>query len=150
MKKIKIGFVGAGRVTIHHIKLLKKLQTKIKIVAICDLIESKCDEIIKINAALKIKKFKDYHKMINECKLDLVAILTPSGMHYEHAIDIIKNHKIDLIIEKPPTLRVKNLKNIYDLAQSKKVNIFPVFQNRYNNAVQFLKKSIQKMGKGQN
>ena len=65
--------------------------------------------------------------MINECKLDLVAILTPSGMHYEHAIDIIKNHKIDLILEKPPTLRVQNLKNIYDLAQSKKVNIFPVF-----------------------
>lgn len=149
MKKIKIGFVGAGRVTIHHIKLLKKLQTKIKIVAICDLIESKCDEIIRINATLKIKKFKDYHQMINECKLDLVAILTPSGMHYEHAIDIIKNHKIDLILEKPPTLRVKNLKNIYDLAQSKKVNIFPVFQNRYNNAVQFLKKSITqgKLGK---
>ena len=47
MKKIKIGFVGAGRVTIHHIKLLKKLQTKIRIVAICDLIESKCDGLVK-------------------------------------------------------------------------------------------------------
>ena len=94
MKKIKIGFVGAGRVTIHHIKMLKKLQTKIKIVAICDLIDSKCDEIIKINPKLKIKKFNDYHKMIEDCKPDLVAILTPSGMHYEHAIDIIKKHKI--------------------------------------------------------
>ena len=39
--------------------------------------------------------------MINECDLDIVAILTPSGMHYEHAIDIIKNHKLDIILEKP-------------------------------------------------
>ena len=76
MKRIKIGFVGAGRVTIHHIKLLKKLKGHIKIEAICDLIESKSDEIISKNRSLKIKKFKDYHKMISDCKLDLVAILT--------------------------------------------------------------------------
>ena len=38
MKKLKIGFVGAGRVTIHHIELLKKLSNYIKIEAVCDLV----------------------------------------------------------------------------------------------------------------
>ncbi len=149
MKKIRIAFIGAGRVTKHHINILKNLRSYFKIVAICDLIESKCDEIIYDNKNLKIKKYRDYHKMISECKVDLVAILTPSGMHYEHAIDIIKNHKTDLILEKPPTLRVKNLNHIYNLSKLKKVNIFPVFQNRYNKAVKFLKKSISqgKLGK---
>jgi predicted dehydrogenase len=141
MKK-KIAFIGAGRVTKHHINILKKFNKFFKIIAICDLIESKCDEIINENKSLKIKKYKDYNKMITECEVDLVAILTPSGMHYEHALDIIKKHKTDLILEKPPTLRVKNLEYIYNLSKSKRINIFPVFQNRYNKAVKFLKKSI--------
>ena len=113
MKKIRIAFIGAGRVTKHHINILNNLRSYFKIVAICDLIESKCYEIIYDNKNFKIKKNRDYHKMISECKVDLVAILTPSGMHYEHAIDIIKNHKTDLILEKPPTLRVKNFNHIY-------------------------------------
>ena len=149
MKKLKIGFVGAGRVTVHHIELLKKLRKSIKIEAVCDLLTSKCDDILKNNKNLKIKKFNDYHKMIRDCELDLVSILTPSGMHFEHALDIIGKHKVDLILEKPPTLRVRNLEKIFKLAKQKKINIFPVFQNRYNKAVQFLKKSITqgKLGK---
>ena len=149
MSKLKIGFVGAGRVTLHHIELLKKLKNKIQIEAVCDLEISKCESISKKNNKLKIKIFRDYHKMIKECDLDLVSILTPSGMHYEHATDIIKKHKVDLILEKPPTLRVKNLQKVFKLAKQKKINIFPVFQNRYNKAVQFLKKSIfqGKLGK---
>tara|TARA_B100000989_G_C19530052_1_gene469104 strand:- start:2388 stop:3479 length:1092 start_codon:yes stop_codon:yes gene_type:complete len=149
MSKLKIGFVGAGRVTLHHIELLKKLKNKIQIEAVCDLVRSKCESISKKNKRLKIKIFRDYHKMIKECDLDLVSILTPSGMHYEHATDIIKKHKVDLILEKPPTLRIKNLEKVFKLAKQKKINIFPVFQNRYNNAVKFLKKSIAegKLGK---
>ncbi len=149
MKKLKIAFIGAGRVTKHHINLLKKLQKYFKIVAICDLVEGKCDEIIKNNKSLFIKKYKNYHKMINECDLDIVAILTPSGMHYEHAIDIFKNHKLDIILEKPPALRITDIKHIYSLSKIKNINIFPVFQNRYNKAVKFLKKSISggKLGK---
>ena len=148
MKK-KIAFIGAGRVTKHHIHLLKNLKRNFMIVAVCDLIESKCDEILKKNKDIKIKKFKNYHEMIRVCSPDLVAILTPSGMHYEHAIDIIKNYKTDLILEKPPTLRIKNLNHIYRLSKLKKINIFPVFQNRYNKAVKFIKKSITegKLGK---
>jgi len=149
MKKKRIGFIGAGRVTKHHIDLLKKLNTYFKIEAVCDLIESKCDEIIKLNKDMQIKKYRDYHEMIRECSLDLIAILTPSGMHYEHAIDIIKNHNVDLILEKPPALKINSLKHIYNLSKKKKLNIFPVFQNRYNKAVKFLKKSIiqGKLGK---
>ncbi len=149
MKKKRIAFIGAGRVTIHHINLLKKLRPYFEIVAICDLIEAKCDEIINKYKNLKLRKYKDFNKMIDECNLDLVAILTPSGMHYEHALEIIKNHKVDIILEKPPTLKLRNLNNIYKISLKKKINIFPVFQNRYNKAVKFLKKSILegKLGK---
>ena len=121
MKKKRIGFIGAGRVTKHHIDLLKRLSANFKIDAVCDLIETKQDLIYQrhYTKKLKIKKYRDYHKMIRECNLDLVAILTPSGMHYEHAIDIIKNHKVDLILEKPPALKIKNLNHIYNLSQKK-------------------------------
>ena len=45
-------------------------------------------------------------------------------MHYEHAIDIIKNHNVDLILEKPPALKINSLKHIYKI---KKIKYFSSF-----------------------
>ena len=81
--------------------------------------------------------------MFKTCKIDITAIMTPSGMHYEHAKDIINKYKKNIILEKPPALKIKHLEEIYKLAKKNRSNIFPIFQNRYNKAVQFLKKSIQ-------
>ena len=43
--------------------------------------------------------------------INLVAIITPSGMHFTHAMDIIKNFKKNLIIEKPFLLKQSQVKN---------------------------------------
>ena len=51
MKKLKIGLVGAGRVTIHHIELLKKLSNYIKIEAVCDLVTSKSKNILIVSSS---------------------------------------------------------------------------------------------------
>ena len=76
----------------------------------------------------------------NEKKIDLVVIMTPSGMHYEHAKKIINKYKKNIIIEKPICLKTTQVEDLYKLAKKNKVKIFPVFQNRYNKAIQFLKK----------
>jgi predicted dehydrogenase len=75
-------------------------------------------------------------------EINLVIIATPSGMHYEHAKDILCNFKKNLIIEKPLTLKVSQAEELFKISKKKGVKIFPVFQNRYNLAVKKVKQSI--------
>ena len=140
MNKINLAIIGSGRIAGHHIKAIKKYK-EIKIVSICDLDIDKA----KKYANKEISIYKNYHQMLLENNnINCVAIMTPSGMHFNHAYEIIKKYKKNVIIEKPVVLRIDQLKKLYILAKKKKCKIFPVFQNRYNKAVQRVLKSIQK------
>ena len=76
--------------------------------------------------------------------INIVAIMTPSGMHYEHTIDIINKYKKNIIVEKPTFMKPNHVKSAFKIAKKNKVKIFPVFQNRYNKAVKRIKKAIIK------
>lgn len=137
-KKIRLGFIGSGRIVGHHLKALRNNKF-IVAVAICDLI---LEKTLVYSKQYKINSYQSYKEMLNNEQLDVVAIVTPSGMHYEHSKDILKNYNVNLIVEKPTFLKTSQVKTIYKLAQKKNKKIFPVFQNRYNLAVQRLKKAV--------
>ena len=71
-------------------------------------------------------------------------IATPSYLHYKYAKLLIQNN-VNLLIEKPFVLNLSNAKKLIQLNKSKKNKCWVVFQNRFNVAVQHLKKNI--MGK---
>ena len=134
---VNIGLIGAGRIAGHHIRAIKRFKL-FRIVAICDLHTHKIENH---KIANKVNCYDHYEEMLkNEKKIDLVVIMTPSGMHYEHAKKIIIKYKKNIIIEKPICLKTSQVEELYKLAKKNRVQIFPVFQNRYNKAIQFLKK----------
>ncbi len=134
---INIGLIGAGRIAGHHIQAIKKFKS-FKIIAFCDL---QLNKIQNHKLGNKVNSYNHYEEMLkNEKKLDLVVIMTPSGMHYEHARKIITKYKKNIVIEKPICLKSSQVAELYKLAKKNSVKIFPVFQNRYNKAIQFLKK----------
>jgi uncharacterized membrane protein required for colicin V production len=51
----------------------------------------------------------------NHKNLDLVSIITPSGMHYQHSKDILKKFKKSIVIEKPTFLKSSQVKEIFAL-----------------------------------
>lgn len=132
-KIIKFGIVGCGRIAGHHCKAIQKTNGA-ELVAVCDL------DIAKANFykdEFGIKAYTNYHEMIlKNPEIDVVVIVTPSGMHYHHAIDIIKNYSKHLIVEKPTFMRSSHVDNVYAAALEYGVEVFPVFQNRHNLAVQ--------------
>ena len=69
-------------------------------------------------------------------EIDVVSIITPSGMHYEHASDVIDNYKKHVIIEKPMFMTLGQGKELKHKAKNSGVEVFPVFQYRFNKAVQ--------------
>jgi len=134
---VNIGLIGAGRIAGHHIEAIKKFKL-FKIIAFCDLHP---DKIKNHKIGNKVNSYNHYNEMLkHEKNIDLVVIMTPSGMHYEHAKKIITKYKKNIIIEKPICLKTSQVAELYKLAKKNRVKIFPVFQNRYNKAIQFLKK----------
>ena len=89
LSNLNIALIGCGRIAGHHIQCLKKI-SHCRVVAVCDHNIKKAKFYGKKN---KIPFFSNYHKMLRQIpKINIVAIMTPSGMHYEHTVDIIKKY----------------------------------------------------------
>ena len=136
---LNVAIIGCGRISGHHCRSLKKL-SGFKIISVSDLI---ADKAKVYSEEFDIPYYTNYHEMFKKHpEINLVVIATPSGMHFEHAHEIIEKYKKNVIIEKPTFLKLSQLNKAYALAESNGVRIFPVFQNRYNKAVQRVLKAI--------
>src|SRR4051812_28431193 len=95
--KLRLGFVGCGRISPKHFEALNKLTDNIEIIATCDVDQSKAED-----SALpyKAKAYTDLTQMLINEKLDIVTLATPNGLHAQQAILCAQNG-VDVICEKP-------------------------------------------------
>lgn len=145
-KVINIAIIGCGRIAGHHCRSIQKVDG-IKLVAVCDLDDKKaCQYGHDFNA----KHYTNYRKMLEENpEIDVVAVITPSGMHYEHAMEILSKFNKNIIIEKPTFMKPSQVVAAFDFAEKAGIKIFPVFQNRNNLAVKRVSHSIKNGELGQ-
>jgi len=130
---IKVAIIGCGRISGHHCQSIV-LAPNLELVAVCDLL---IDRANNFRNQFGVKSYDNYHTMLLENKdIDTVVIATPSGMHYEHAMDIIRRYGKNIVVEKPTFMRPSQVREVYSVAESVGVRIFAVFQNRHNRAVQ--------------
>ena len=129
---LKVAIIGCGRVSGHHCRSI--VETKgIELAAVCDLDFGKTKSYSEQFAA---KAYDNYHQMLQENpQIETVAVITPSGMHYEHTLDIISRYRKNIIVEKPIFLRPSHVSKVYAAAAEAGVQVFAVFQNRHNLAV---------------
>lgn len=138
MKK-NIAVVGCGRISGHHCRSIRQVGI-FNLKAVCDLDLEKAKVY---GLEFNIPYYSSYRTMLKDLPdIDIIAVITPSGMHYEHAIEFIEKYKKSVIVEKPTFLKVTHLLNCYEKAESLGLHVFPVFQNRYNLAVQKVKDSL--------
>ena len=137
----KVLVIGCGRIAGWHCRAIKS-QNNIKLLGVCDL---DFDKAKNYGKQFNVPYFTNYRKMIEDLEeANTVAIITPSGMHFEHSYEILKKYKKNIIVEKPTFMRPEHVVKMYKLASKLKKKIYPVFQNRYNLAVQRLKTAIKK------
>jgi len=138
-KVINFAIIGCGRVAGHHSHSINNISGA-KLVATCDLVEEKAALIAKESGAAY---YRDYNVMLkNHPEIDVVCIVTPSGMHTTHALDVIEKYKKHLVIEKPMFMNLNDKEKLFNAARENKVTIFPVYQNRYNKAVKKVKEAL--------
>lgn len=140
MGKIHFAIIGCGRIAYRHIEAIQA-NPMAELVALCDLNEDRATER---NIKAGVAVYRDYNQMLLKENIDVVNIMTPSGMHAEHAIDIITKYKKHVVVEKPMALRVKDAEELIRTAQDNGVKLFVVHQNRFNKSIQKVKEGIKK------
>jgi predicted dehydrogenase len=140
---MKYALIGCGRIAVNHI--LAALNNNLEIVAVCDLQETKMEILLEKYNLLnsKIKRYTNYKDLIlNNRDLELISIATDSGVHAEIAMYCIQNH-MNVIIEKPMAMSIKDADKIIELSQKYNVKVSACHQNRFNLAVQEMRKALE-------
>lgn len=140
---MKYALIGCGRIATNHVKAV--LNNKLEFTAVCDIKEEQMEKLLAEHGLEKdasIKRYTDYKKMIEENNLDLIAIATESGIHAEIALYCI-DHGINCIIEKPIAMSIKDADEIVRRSQEKGIKVSACHQNRFNVAVQEMRKALE-------
>jgi len=138
-EKMRVAVIGCGRIAGHHCRSILATEG-VELMAVCDLIDEKA---VAYSKEFDVPCFVNYRDMFRSLPgIDIVAIATPSGMHYEHATEIMHMYNKSVIVEKPTFMRPSQVIETYALATKLGLHVFPVFQNRYNLAVQRVRQAI--------
>ncbi len=145
---MKYALIGAGRIAINHIKAV--VNNDLEMVAICDIVPEHIDMLLEKTGYRKnVEKFIDYKEMIEKHReIELISIATDSGLHAEIALYCI-DKGINVIIEKPIAMSMSDADEIIKRAKVKHVKVSACHQNRFNLAVQEMRKAVEdgKFGK---
>ena len=139
-------FVGCGRIAKKHFDCFySKNIAGLNLKTVCDIEPQKFDKFDFDSDLIKASKITE---IISDSSIDLAVIMTESGNHYKHA-KIFVERGIDVLIEKPVTLKLTDAYKLRDLASRNNSKIYVVKQNRYNKAVKFAKRIIkeEKLGR---
>ena len=140
---MKYALIGCGRIATNHVTAA--VNNNLEIVAVCDIVPEKMEEILaKHNLAddKSIKRYTDYKQMLEENELELVSIATESGKHASIALDAI-DAGVSVIIEKPMAMNIADAEEIIKRADEKNVKVSACHQNRFNVAIQEVRKAIE-------
>jgi len=141
---INVAVIGVGNMGKYHVRTYSIFK-KVNLVAVSDI-----DEKIgkKIAKEFNSKYYKDYNEMLNKENIDAVSIAVPTKLHKKVVLDVIKFKK-HLLIEKPIASTIKEARTIIESAKKAKVKLTVGHVERFNPAVQELKKIIKngKLGK---
>jgi predicted dehydrogenase len=136
---LRFALVGCGRIAKRHSELLGLNQIKnATLVAVCDLVEEKAR---KIGSLYSIPFYTDMHVMMSSNDIDVVVVLTESGNHAKHVIELSK-YKKHIIVEKPMALTLEDADTMISACDEAGIKLFIVKQNRFNLPVIKLKEAM--------
>ena len=140
---MKYALIGCGRISTNHVKAV--INNKLEFAAVCDIVPEHMEAVLEKNGLQNdssIKRYTDYKRMIEEIRPELVGIATESGLHAEIALYCI-DHGIHVIIEKPMAMNMSDANEIVRRSEEKGVKVSACHQNRFNVAVQEMRKALE-------
>lgn len=136
---MKFAIIGCGRIAQRHADILGE-----KKVAGADLIAVVDKRLERANALAKQKNvnaYHDMHEMMKNERPDVVSVLTESGLHARHVIELAP-YGADIIVEKPMALTLRDADAMIEACERYGARLFVVKQNRFNAPVRQLRRAF--------
>ncbi len=136
---LSFALVGCGRIAKRHSELLGHQQIKnARMTAVCDLVENKAQNI---GVEFGVPYFTDMHQMMQQSNIDVVVVLTETGYHAKHVIELASYGK-HIVVEKPMALTLDDADAMIQACDAANIKLFIVKQNRFNVPVVKLREAL--------
>lgn len=137
---IKFGLIGLGRIARRHAELLGNYAIDgACLSAVCDILPERAKEY---GERFKVPHYTCINEMLTSEKLNAVSILTPSGLHAEHAVQAA--HFVNnVVVEKPMALTLDDADNMIKTCDAHGTRLFVIKQNRFNVPVLKLREAVE-------
>lgn len=137
---LNFALVGCGRIAKRHSELLGFGQIEgARLAAVCDIVKEKAQ---KIGEQFNVPYFTDMHQMALSENIDVFVVLTESGNHADHVVELAKHGK-HIIVEKPMALTLEDADRMIEACDVAGVKLFVVKQNRFNVPVIKLREALE-------
>jgi len=127
---MKIAVIGVGNMGRNHVRTYSAIKN-VKLVAVSDLDETRGQEVAR---EFNAKYYKNFEELIKQEKIDAVSVCVPTTQHYRVAKKILE-HPINILLEKPIALKLKEGEELIKIAERKKVIMLIGHTERFNPAV---------------
>ncbi len=137
---LNFALLGCGRIARKHAEILGGGHIAgARLAAVCDIKPELAEEY---GEKYGVPHFGNLEAMMDSgTPIDVVCILTPSGDHAQNTVDVVAHGK-HVVVEKPMALRIHDADRMIEACDRAGVRLFVVKQNRYNAAVQELRKAL--------
>ena len=137
MKALNFALVGCGVIAPCHARCISELEDA-RLAAVCDIVGAKAQKLAETYPA---DIYIDYHELVHREDIDIVNVLTPSGLHAEVGIAAAKAGK-HVIVEKPMDVSLAKADALIEACHQAGVKLCCISQHRFDFAIQDLKQAI--------
>jgi predicted dehydrogenase len=142
-KKLRIGFIGAGGISIGHYQRIQATG-KAEVVALTEPSESALMRFYtKCPGSEGLPVYPNYKKMIAKEALDGVVILSPHTLHFEQTSTCL-DRGIHVLSEKPLTCTIAHAKALIAKAQKVKRVLMISYQRHFEPTFRYMREQIAK------
>ncbi len=134
---LKVGMVGMGGISRSHRNSWKQIP-EAKVICVCDIRPEKADDAA---SDMNAKAYYDFDEMLAGEQFDILDICLPTYLHADFAVKAL-NRGINVLTEKPISLKKEDVKRVYEAAQRNHVRFMVAHVLRWWREYVFLKDAV--------
>jgi predicted dehydrogenase len=139
---VRVGIIGCGKITERaSLPNLMNYKEKAQVICLCDLIESRAEEMAKKFNLSAADIVKDWRKVVKRGDINCVFVNSPNYLHEIMCIEAARNKK-HILVEKPLAISLKAAENMIKAVNKNSVFLMVEQTQRFDPVHQAAKKII--------
>jgi UDP-N-acetylglucosamine 3-dehydrogenase len=137
--RLRTAVVGAGSMGMNHLRVLKDFdEEQLQLVGVAEAFDEALHRAIH---RFHVPGYRDYRKMVEETRPELVAVAVPTHLHFEVASYLL-SQGVNVLVEKPITSSIEQALALIELARLHDVKLAVGHIERFNPAIILVKQRL--------